>query len=125
MGGLVHATPAQLMVMMLSRPLLSRVLKSNTGRGKNQGWGDVFFFKMVVFIIESSRRSVRAQVATVFPSRGESRTSGHHPTGALSVQAALSRVAPRRASTYERRTMARASSHAPEGIRTLTPTPVS
>ena len=90
MGGFVHATPAQLIVMMLSRPLLSRVLKSKTGRGKIQGCGDVFFFVIVVFMIGSFQRSVRPRVATVFPTRRETRADTNHPTGALSAQAALS-----------------------------------
>jgi hypothetical protein len=40
MGGFVQAMPAQLTVMMLSLPAASRVVTSNTGRGKSQGIGD-------------------------------------------------------------------------------------
>jgi hypothetical protein len=43
-GGVEQATPAQLTVMMLSLPAASRVLTRSTGRGKTQGFGDIFFF---------------------------------------------------------------------------------
>jgi len=46
MGGIEQATPAQLTVMMLSFPALSRVLSSRTGRGKNHGLGVVFFMEI-------------------------------------------------------------------------------
>ena len=46
MGGVEQATPAQLTVMMLSLPALSRVLSSRTGLGKNHGLGVVFFMEV-------------------------------------------------------------------------------
>jgi hypothetical protein len=44
MGGVVHATPAQLTVMMLSLPWPSWVVTKSTGLGKNHGRGTIFFF---------------------------------------------------------------------------------